>query len=163
VTLMSDGGGLGISPLVVLQSLAQARGGWGAEEAQAVFDSATVKIQLGGSGNEKDLESFVKLIGTRAVEEGSVTHTSDGYSSSTSKREKDVMTVSELRRLPFGYGLFVGRNGRPFLLKMTRWIDRPDAPDIKAGIKKFSSSLLVELTDSTATGTQERISEEVPG
>ena len=163
VTLMSDGGGLGISPLVVLQSLAQARGGWGAEEAQAVFDSATVKIQLGGSGNEKDLESFVKLLGTRAVEEGSVTHTADGYSSSTSKREKDVMTVSELRRLPFGYGLFVGRNGRPFLLKMTRWIDRPDAPDIKAGIRKFSSSLLVELTDSTAAGTQERISEEVPG
>jgi len=38
VTLMSDGGGLGISPLVVLQSLAQARGGWGAEEAQAVIE-----------------------------------------------------------------------------------------------------------------------------
>lgn len=152
VTLMSDGGGVGISCLVVLQSLAQARGGWGAEEAQAVFDSATVKIQLGGSGNDKDLETFVKLLGTRTVKEESVTHTSEGSSFSVSKREKDVLTVAELRRLPFGYGLFVGRNGRPFLLKMTRWIDRDDAAEIDAGIASFNEDLLKELTDTKNAG-----------
>jgi type IV secretion system protein VirD4 len=164
VTLMSDGGGVGISTLVVLQSLAQARGGWGAEEAQAVFDSATVKIQLGGSGNDKDLESFVKLLGTRTVKEESLTTTADGTSFSTSKREKDVLTVSELRRLPFGYGLFIGRNGRPFLLKMTRWLDRTDAPQIKAGIAAFSNSLLQELTNEKSAGPiVERAKEEIPG
>lgn len=164
VTLMSDGGGVGISPLVVLQSLAQARGGWGAEEAQAVFDSATVKIQLGGSGNDKDLETFVKLLGTRVVKEESLTHTAEGSSFSVNQREKDVLTVSELRRLPFGYGLFVGRNGRPFLLKMTRWIDRPDADRIKDGIKEFNQDLLNELTDEKSAGPiKDRVTEEIPG
>lgn len=164
VTLMSDGGGVGISCLVVLQSLAQARGGWGAEEAQAVFDSATIKVQLGGSGNDKDLETFVKLLGARTVTEESITHTSEGSSFSVSKREKDVLTVAELRRLPFGYGLFVGRNGRPFLLKMVRWIDRPDAGQIKAGIAEFSTQLLEELTDEKIAGAIRDWSKaEIPG
>ncbi len=164
VTLMSDGGGIGISSLVVLQSLAQARGGWGAEEAQAVFDSATVKIQLGGSGNDKDLEAFVKLLGPRMVKDKSETHTAEGSSFSVNKREKDVLTVAELRRIPFGYGLFFGRNGRPFLLKMTRWTDRPDADRIKAGIKEFSDDLLKELTkDKVSAPVQGRTKEEVPG
>ena len=164
VTLMSDGGGVGISPLVVLQSLAQARGGWGADEAQAVFDSATIKIQLGGSGNDKDLDTFVKLLGPRTVREESRTHTAEGSSYSVNKREKDVLTIAELRRLPFGYGLFFGRNGRPFLLKMTRWIDRPDADRIKAGIKDFNADLLKELTQDVAlAGNKSRVKEEIPG
>ncbi|MGO1321102.1 MAG: TraM recognition domain-containing protein, partial [Galactobacter sp.] len=53
-TVMADGGGVGISTMVVVQSLAQARAQWGEEEAQAIFDSAIVKIQLGGAGNDKD-------------------------------------------------------------------------------------------------------------
>jgi type IV secretion system protein VirD4 len=98
------------------------------------------------------------------VKEESVTTTADGTSFSTSKREKDVLTVSELRRLPFGYGLFIGRNGRPFLLKMTRWLDRPDAPQIKAGIAAFSNSLLQELTNEKSAGPiVERAKEEIPG
>lgn len=164
VTLMSDGGGVGISPLVVLQSLAQARGGWGAEEAQAVFDSATVKIQLGGSGNDKDLDTFVKLLGTRTVKEESLSHTAEGSSYSVNQREKDVLTVAELRRIPFGYGLFVGRNGRPFLLKMTRWKARPDADQIKAGIAAFNQDLLKELTDEKVSASvRGRAKEEIPG
>ena len=153
VTLMSDGGGIGVCPFVVLQSLAQARGGWGAEEAQAVFDSATIKIQLGGSGNDKDLETFVKLMGTRRVKESSRTHTMEGMSTNDSSRETDVITVAELRRLPFGYGLFLGRNGRPFLMKMTRWTERKDAAEVKAGISAFNKELLVELTDEKIAGT----------
>ena len=153
VTLMSDGGGIGICTVVVLQSLAQARGGWGAEEAQAVFDSATVKIQLGGSGNDKDLESFVKLIGTRRVRESSRTHTTEGMSTNESMRETDVITVAELRRLPFGYGLFLGRSGRPFVMKMTRWLGREDASRIKAAIRDFNAELLVDLTDEKTANT----------
>src|SRR5699024_12713474 len=46
--LMSDGGGVGISVFAVFQSLAQARNEWGTEQATALFDSATIKAQLGG-------------------------------------------------------------------------------------------------------------------
>jgi type IV secretory pathway TraG/TraD family ATPase VirD4 len=145
VNLMSDGGGVGISCLVVLQSLAQARGGWGEHEAQTIFDSATVKIQLGGSGNDRDLDSFVKLLGTRKIKETTVSHGVDATTSSESQREVDVLTIAELRRIPFGYGLCLTRAGRPFIMKMTRWIDRPDAVHVKAAIKAFNSSLLEEL------------------
>ena len=46
---MSEGGGTGITTIAVLQSLAQARAKWGRDEAEAIWDSAIVKIVLGGS------------------------------------------------------------------------------------------------------------------
>ena len=53
--LMSEGGGTGITTMAVLQSLAQARAKWGRDEAEAIWDSAIVKIVLGGSSNADDL------------------------------------------------------------------------------------------------------------
>lgn len=48
-SLMSDGGGTGISTVVVLQSLAQARHVWSEHAAQAIWDAAIVKIILGAA------------------------------------------------------------------------------------------------------------------
>jgi type IV secretion system protein VirD4 len=39
--LMSEGGGTGITTMVVLQSLAQARSQWGQQDAEAIWDSAS--------------------------------------------------------------------------------------------------------------------------
>src|SRR5699024_4319705 len=55
---MADGGGIGISCFAVYQSLAQARNEWGEQQATALFDAATVKIQLGGAWNVQDLDQF---------------------------------------------------------------------------------------------------------
>lgn len=140
--IMADGGGVGISTLVVLQSLAQARSGWGDQEAQSIFDAAIVKIQLGGSGNDKDLEAFAKLFGSRKVRELTSQWDSDGNKSrSENVQKEEVLTIDEMRRIPTGYGLYVGRNGRPFLMKMIRWIDRKDAAQIKEGIAQFNEEL----------------------
>ena len=62
---MSEGGGTGITTVAVLQSLAQARDRWGHEQAQAIWDSATSKIILGGSSNANDLRDLAQLIGER--------------------------------------------------------------------------------------------------
>jgi type IV secretory pathway TraG/TraD family ATPase VirD4 len=43
-SLMSDGGGTGITTVAVLQSLAQARARWGEHDAAAIWDAAIVKI-----------------------------------------------------------------------------------------------------------------------
>lgn len=71
--LISEGGGSGITTLAVLQSLAQARDRWGREAADAMWDSAIVKIILGGSANAEDLAGISRLIGEREVRD--MTHT----------------------------------------------------------------------------------------
>ena len=60
-SLMSDGGGSGLSTIVVLQSLAQARAVWGENQASAIWDAAIVKTILGGGSNARDLEDLSKL------------------------------------------------------------------------------------------------------
>jgi type IV secretion system protein VirD4 len=147
VQIMADGGGVGITPWVYLQSGAQARGGWGEAEADAISGAAILQIQLGGSGSDRELERFVKLMGQREVTERTKSWSGQGRSESEQRKDKDVLTVAELRRLPAGYGLLLNRNSRPIVLKMSRWIDREDADEIKAGIKEFDAALLAELTD----------------
>lgn len=152
--IMADGGGVGISTIVVLQSLAQARSGWGEQEAQAIFDAAIVKIQLGGAGNDRDLETFAKLLGQRQVTEISRSWSEDGGTSRSEQlREKDVLSIAEMRRIPTGYGLYIGRNGRPLLMKMSRWIDRSDAKQIKAGIGEFNALVAEALVEDVEKKT----------
>lgn len=145
-TIMSDGGGSGISTMVIFQSPAQARSVWGENEAAQVLDSATVTVQLGGSNNEKELERFVKLMGDRKVQERSKTYSNTGTSTGEQKQKEAVMTIAELRRLPRGTGLMLGQFSRPVLLSMSRWIDRKDADEIKAAITRFDARLARALT-----------------
>lgn len=149
--IMADGGGVGISAFVIFQSPAQARGQWGEDEAQALIDSAILQIQLGGSNNDTELRRFAELAGEREV---TVASTSDSWQSGRSVSEQktkvQVLTVSEIRRIPTGYGLLLNRNARPILMKMTRWIDRKDAKDIKDSKKRFE-----ELMSGRATSIEE--------
>ena len=64
-TLMAEGGGTGITPLPVLQSLAQAREKWSENQANAIWDASIVKIILGGASNSRDLQDLSTLIGDR--------------------------------------------------------------------------------------------------
>ncbi|HEY4558238.1 MAG TPA: type IV secretion system protein VirD4, partial [Enteractinococcus sp.] len=51
----------------------------------------------------------------------------------------------ELRRLPFGWGILFNRNGRPILMKMTKWPDRKDAKQIQASAGRYSEAMQEEL------------------
>ena len=152
--LMADGGGVGVSPFAVFQSMAQARNEWGEQQAQALFDAATVKVQLGGASNVADLEQFAKLAGQRKILRSSTSRGKESTSVSEQVHEAEVVSVSELRRLPFGWGLLLNRNGRPILMQMTRWWDRKDGKEIKAAAGRYSKALLDEL-ESKEAGSSE--------
>jgi type IV secretion system protein VirD4 len=143
--LMADGGGVGISPFAVFQSMAQARNEWGEQQAQALFDAATVKVQLGGASNVSDLEQFAKLAGQRKIMRTSKSRGKDNTSVSEQIHDTEVVSVAELRRLPFGWGILLNRNGRPILMQMTRWWDRKDGKQIKEAAGRYSKALLAEL------------------
>ena len=104
--LMSEGGGTGITTLAVLQSLAQARHRWGREQAQGIWDSAIVKIVLGGGSNADDLADIARLVGDRTEREFSQTAQSGGGRSiSTSNRERAILDPSAIRSITPGHGL----------------------------------------------------------
>ncbi|WP_246070038.1 type IV secretory system conjugative DNA transfer family protein [Humibacillus xanthopallidus] len=127
-SLMSDGGGSGISTTVVLQSLAQARAVWGEHAASAIWDAAIVKLILGGGSNARDLDDLSKLIGTHTKETTNRSIGPDGRrSSSTSTTEAPILEASALRTLPFGSAILLLRSARPIALTLTPWLKRKDA------------------------------------
>lgn len=151
--LMADGGGIGISCFAVFQSLAQARNEWGEQQATALFDAATVKIQLGGASNVQDLDQFSKLAGPRQVVRSS-SNSGQGFQSGTFSNQihdEEVLKVHELRRLPFGWAYLLNRNGRPILMEMVKWPDRKDAKQIKTSIKQYSNGSGEQLFNSSQT------------
>jgi len=77
----------------------QARDRWGREAAGAIWDSAIVKIVLGGSANADDLADLSRLIGEKEVKEWSQTVLAGtgGRSVSSSTRRRPVLEPSEIR------------------------------------------------------------------
>jgi len=132
-SLMSEGGGTGISTMVVLQSLAQARAVWGEHAASAVWDAAIVKIVLGGGSTARDLDDLSRLIGQRDEAQSSTSTSGDGRRSvSTSTVRVPIMEPHRLRTLPFGTAVLLLRSAKPIILSMTPWIDRGDGDELRA-------------------------------
>jgi len=132
-SLMAEGGGSGITTLAVLQSLAQARHRWGEHAADSIWDSATVKLVLGGLAKMRDLDEVSRLLGeidepTQTVSRGRA----GDNTSSTSLRQVPVMPPSVLRTLPFGTAVLLLRHARPAVVDLQAWVDRPDARQLSA-------------------------------
>lgn len=132
-TLMAEGGGTGITPLPVLQSLAQAREKWGENQANAIWDASIVKIILGGASNSRDLQDLSTLIGDRDETTDSVTTDAYGaHSSQRSIRRVPILPPDVLRTLPFGTGVVMLRTARPIITTLRPWPSRADAKQLGA-------------------------------
>lgn len=130
-TLMSEGGGSGITTLAVLQSLSQARDRWGEQAAHTIWDAAIVKLVLGGGSNARDLADLSALIGERDDRTDSVSRDAyGGRSTSTSIRRVPIMDTSRLRTLPFGVGVLLLRSAPPIVLNLVPWTARRDATEL---------------------------------
>jgi type IV secretion system protein VirD4 len=142
--LMSEGGGSGITTLAVLQALAQARERWGPEAAGAIWDSAIVKIVLGGSANADDLADISRLIGDREVREWSETvgAGASGHSMSSSTRYRPILEPSQIRRLPIGTALLLLRSAPPIMMSLRPWTARPDADELAAARRRWEAGAL---------------------
>lgn len=132
-SLMSEGGGSGITTLTVLQSLSQARDRWGEQAANTIWDAAIAKIILGGGSNARDLADLSALIGERDEDVHSTSRDSrGGRSSSWNTRRVPVMDTSRLRTLPFGTGVLLLRSAPPIALELQPWTARRDAAVLAA-------------------------------
>jgi type IV secretion system protein VirD4 len=132
-TLMAEGGGTGVTTMPFLQSLAQARDKWGHEKAGAIWDSAIVKIILGGGANPKDLQDISALLGERDDTTVSVNRDSlGGRSYQSSIRRVPVMPADTLRMLPFGTAVTLLRAAPPIVTDLRQWTARPDAEVLRA-------------------------------
>jgi type IV secretion system protein VirD4 len=127
---LSDGGGIGISTLVVLQSLSQARTGWSIDEAATIWDSAIIKVIFGGGSDERDLRSLAGLLGERSLILNTRSWSSQGRQDGEQIRETPVIRLDEIRRLPIGTALMLGRRTRPILLDLREWHKRKDAAEL---------------------------------
>ncbi len=127
---LSDGGGIGISTLVVLQSLSQARTGWSIEEAATIWDSAIIKVIFGGGSDERDLRSLAGLLGERSLILNTRSWSAQGRQDGEQIRESPVLALHEIRRLPTGTALMLGRRTRPILLDLREWHKRKDAAEL---------------------------------
>ena len=132
-SLMSDGGGSGLSTVVVLQSLAQARAVWGENPASAIWDAAIVKTILGGGSNARDLEDLSKLLGQRDEHTTSNSRGPDGRrSTSTTTTKVPILEPAALRTLPLGQAILLMKSAPPIVLTLTPWTRRKDAKTLTA-------------------------------
>jgi type IV secretion system protein VirD4 len=143
--LMSEGGGTGMMTTVVLQSLAQARDRWGKDQADAIWETANVKIVLGGGAGAQDLRDLAQLIGEYEVQEVSESSSPGGPKSRTeTTRQRAIFDASRLRAIPLGYGVMLLRTTSPFILTLTPWTKRKDAPALRAQRGQVEEQLRVE-------------------
>ncbi|PPF38542.1 type IV secretory system conjugative DNA transfer family protein [Pseudoclavibacter sp. AY1H1] len=135
-TVLSDGGGIGIWTLVVLQGFSQARTAWSADEADTIWTSAIAKILYGGGSDESHLKGLESILGTREVRTKSRSVSLQGNSTQLGIERLPVLSVDELHRIPTGYGVLAYKNKRGVLLEMPGWTKRADADEISAGKKQ---------------------------
>ncbi|MDQ0276445.1 type IV secretory pathway TraG/TraD family ATPase VirD4 [Arthrobacter silviterrae] len=141
--VLSDGGGIGISTIVVLQSLSQARSGWSIDEAATIWDAAIIKVIFGGGSDERDLRALSGLIGERSTTVNTRSWSSQGSQHGEQVRETAVIPLHEIRRLPAGTAIMLGRRTRPILLDLREWHKRKDA--VQLGLSKAETER--ELAD----------------
>jgi type IV secretory pathway TraG/TraD family ATPase VirD4 len=131
--IMADGGGIGISTVVVLQALSQAETAWSRSEADTIWSAATAKLLLGGASDVDHLRDIESLLGLRRIRNTGHSYNDTGSSTNVNTEKVPVMTIDEIRRMPETTGLLAYRNRRGILLDLRGWTDRDDAHHIRAG------------------------------
>jgi len=120
--LVSDGAGQGITTMIVLQSMSQARARWGADGTAALWDACTVKLVLGGLGDPRDLEMVSRMCGDVEVEVGGRSYNEAGNLTRTVMRRRvAVISAAEVRTLPQWHGLLFYENLRPIETALPGW------------------------------------------
>jgi hypothetical protein len=131
--ILADGGGTGISSIVVLQALSQAETAWSKAEADTIWSAATAKLLLGGASDVDHLRDVESILGQRRVRNAARSYNDHGSSTSIHNEKMPVMTVDEIRRMPEAIGLLAYRTRRGVLLDLQGWTARADAAELNAG------------------------------
>ncbi|MBF0808460.1 hypothetical protein E4U03_07535 [Rothia nasimurium] len=136
--VMTSGGGIGVGASLYLQSSSQAKERWGAEGGAIIVDSANYVIQLGNSKEIDKLQSFVNLVGEYEKRKESTSYSlQGGISRSSDTLYRNIISASELSRLPMGYSFVLPNAGRPLIMKSEPYFKRADKDMTKASQDEF--------------------------
>ncbi|MBM2623378.1 TraM recognition domain-containing protein [Actinoplanes sp. LDG1-06] len=143
-SLMSEGGGSGISVSVFAQNLPQLRERWGDKGGQAIADAANARLIIGGSSDVGSLRDAQALAGQISEVTSGASWGGAHASISESARREHLLDLADLRTLPEGRAVaFVG-NLPPVELAVPAWWERADADDLTAGRDAFRRMLAKE-------------------
>src|SRR5919106_5082531 len=132
-TMVSAGGGRGVTTVNVWQSRAQARDRWGSDAERAIWGASTVKLVLGGLSDAQDLNDLSTLVGTRSERTDTTSVNGDGTrSTSTSWREVPIMRPEQIHTMPKGVALMVHPGQQPALIDLIPYTKRPYGAQLAA-------------------------------
>jgi type IV secretory pathway TraG/TraD family ATPase VirD4 len=153
-SLMSEGGGTGITTMAVVQSMALARARWGRDEAQGIWDAATVKMILGGNDNKEDLEDLSHVLGEYRTSDHNRSWQPGRWGSSTSETHRDerILKPSMIRELAFGQALLLLRSAKPMVLQLQKWDQRRDAKQIRQDRRHVTDSIRAQAARELGSG-----------
>jgi type IV secretion system protein VirD4 len=125
-TMVSAGGGRGVTTVNVWQSRAQARDRWGTDAERAIWGASTVKLVLGGLSDAQDLNDLSTLVGTREERTDTASVNGDGSrSTSMSWREVPIMRPEQIHTMLKGVALMVHPGQQPALVDLIPYTQRP--------------------------------------
>lgn len=114
-TMMSAGGGSNVLTCVVEQSRAQSESRWGARVAAAIWDSATVKVLLGGITRQATLTEVSAALGERTVRRETTSVGRGPASTSLAETREAVLTAGQVHALARGRALVI-KAGAPAVI-----------------------------------------------
>jgi type IV secretion system protein VirD4 len=143
--LVTDGAGQGITTMIVLQSLGQARARWGAEGTAALWDGCTVKIVLGGLADTRDLETVSRMCGDADIEVPGRTYNPAGEQTrSFSQRRVPAYSTGQVRTLRRWHGLLFYEELRPIETALAGWWELGRyRPRVEQALSSFAMSRVV--------------------
>jgi len=154
-TMVSAGGGRGVTTVNVWQSRAQARDRWGHDAERAIWGASTVKLVLGGLSDARDLQDLSTLVGTRDQPTDSASWNGDGArTTSTSWREVPIMRPEQIATMPKGVALMVHPGQQPALVDLIPYTERPYrkalAADREAMTARLRADAVMPFTDAAS-------------
>jgi len=148
-TMVSAGGGRGVTTVNVWQSRAQARDRWGPDAERAIWGASTVKLVLGGLSDACDLQDLSTLVGSREERTDSLSWNGDGSrSASASWREVPIMRPEQIATMPKGVALMVHPGQQPALVDLVPYTRRGYGKTLVENRDRVTALLHAEPDDS---------------
>jgi type IV secretory pathway TraG/TraD family ATPase VirD4 len=143
--LVTDGAGQGITTMIVLQSLGQARARWGVNGTAALWDGCTAKIVLGGLADTSDLEMVSRMCGDVDVDAPGRTYNAAGEQTrSFSRRRVPTFSPAQVRTLRRWHGLLFYEELRPVETALAGWWELGRyRPRVELALSSFAMSRVV--------------------
>ncbi|WP_154793200.1 type IV secretory system conjugative DNA transfer family protein [Occultella kanbiaonis] len=133
---VAAGSGEGLYTVMGFQSRSQSRDAYGTDTERSLWENSTILL-LGGGSDHADLKELSELLGDQTVSTASRTW-GGGLSGALTpslqdgERDKALVSVDELRRLPERVLLMVQGRLRPIVVTTIPWPERHWAPQVHA-------------------------------